>query len=254
MTSRPDERLPVCDYEGSDYQQRFWEQGRRIYEDQAEALALQALFPQGRGRLLEIGAGAGRMTPRYRGFEEIVLLDYAHSQLRQARARLRSRASGTRYRYVVANAYTLPFPPAAFDAATMIRTLHHMVDPLRVLHEVRRVLKPGGLFLLEFANKRHLKAIARFLARRQAWNPFTREPVEFAPLNFDFHPAQVEEWLHQAGFTVLARRAVSYLRWEPLKRALPLPGLLLVERLLQPTGRWTWSLYSPSVFLLARAT
>lgn len=253
MTRSGCPRLPVCDYEGSDYQQRFWEQGRRLYEDQAEVLALHALFPQGRGRLLEIGAGAGRMTPRYRGFAEIVLLDYARSQLRQARARLHLVGTGTRYRYVAADAYALPFPQAFFDAATMIRTLHHMVEPLRVLQEVHRVLKPGGLFLLEFANKRHLKAVVRFLLRRQSWNPFSLEPVEFAPLNFDFHPAQVERWLHQAGFRVLGRRAVSYLRWEPLKRRVPLAWLLWLERHLQPTGRWTWSLYSPSVFLLARA-
>ncbi len=243
--------LPVCDYEGSDYQERFWERGGRQYEDRAEVLALRALLPQGQGRLLEIGAGAGRMTPRYRGFAEIVLLDYARSQLRKAKARLGQGREGTRYRYVAGNVYTLPFPDAVFDAATMIRTIHHLVDPLRGLREVYRVLKPGGVFLLEFPNKRHIKAVLRYLLRRQAWNPFTPEPIEFAALNFDFHPAQMEAWVQEAGFRIEARRAVSYFRWPPLKRALPLAVLLALEALAQPTGRWTWSLYSPSVFLRA---
>lgn len=253
MRGRQSDLPPVCDYEGSDYQYRFWERGGREYEDRAEVLALQALLPQGRGRLLEIGAGAGRMTPRYRGFHEVVLLDYARSQLRLAQKRLGNGPASTRYRYVAANAYTLPFPAASFDAATMIRTLHHMADPLRVLREVRRVLKPGSPFLLEYASKRHLKAILRYLVRRQDWNPFCPEPVEFAPLNFDFHPRQVEIWVQEAGFRVQARRAVSYFRWEPLKRHLPLGVLLGLERLAQATGRWTWSLYSPSVFLLLQA-
>ena len=67
MTSS--DRPPVCDYEGSDYQTTFWEQGERDYEDQAEAVALKRLLPVSGKLLLEIGAGAGRNTPRYNGFE-----------------------------------------------------------------------------------------------------------------------------------------------------------------------------------------
>ena len=51
---------PVCDYEGSDYQENFWEQGNRAYEDAAEEIALKRLLPSGSGHLLELGAGAGR--------------------------------------------------------------------------------------------------------------------------------------------------------------------------------------------------
>ncbi len=53
-----------------------------------EAIALRRLLPPGGKLLLEIGAGAGRNTPRYQGFERIVLLDYSRTQLEQARARL----------------------------------------------------------------------------------------------------------------------------------------------------------------------
>ena len=50
---------PVCDYEGSDYQDKFWKQGGRAYEDGAEVLALKRLLPAGGKHLLELGAGAG---------------------------------------------------------------------------------------------------------------------------------------------------------------------------------------------------
>ena len=32
-----DQQPPVCDYEGSDYQTRFWETGGREYEDRSES-------------------------------------------------------------------------------------------------------------------------------------------------------------------------------------------------------------------------
>ncbi len=238
---------PICDYTGSDYQTTFWEQSNRAYEDAAEAIALRHLLPEGGNLLLEIGAGAGRNTPRYTGFERIVLLDYSHTQLEQAQARL---GRSERYVYVAADAYRLPFADGVFDAATMIRTLHHMADAQRALNEAGRVLQAGGIFILEFANKRNLKAILRWLARRQDWNPFSPEPVEFAPLNFDFHPRAVFAWLEEAGFLIEARRTVSHFRLDLLKRLVPFRWLAALDGLIQPTGEW-WQL-TPSVFVRAR--
>ena len=40
---------PVCDYEGSDYQARFWEDQGREYEDRVERIALRRLMPAGGG-------------------------------------------------------------------------------------------------------------------------------------------------------------------------------------------------------------
>ena len=51
---------PVCDYEGSDYQRSFWDQGGREYEDRTEAIALKRLLPKSGQLMLELGAGAGR--------------------------------------------------------------------------------------------------------------------------------------------------------------------------------------------------
>jgi cyclopropane fatty-acyl-phospholipid synthase-like methyltransferase len=76
---------PICDYEGSDYQTSFWEKGGRAYEDQVEAIALKRLLPKSGKLLLEVGAGAGRNTPRYVNFERVVLLDYSRSQLNRLR-------------------------------------------------------------------------------------------------------------------------------------------------------------------------
>src|SRR4030065_665983 len=84
-----------------------------------------------------------------------------------------------------------PSGPGAFDAATMIRTLHHMADPAAALRRIRLALSPGAAFVLEYANKRNLKAILRWFLRRQSWSPFSEDRVEFTRLNYDFHPRPV---------------------------------------------------------------
>ncbi len=240
---------PVCDYEGSDYQQSFWEQGGRAYEDGAEAVALRRLLPKSGRLLLEVGAGAGRNTPRYAGFERIVLMDYSTTQMQQAQARL---GRSEKYIYVAADVYRLPFAPGLFDAATMIRVLHHMAEPEKALARVRAALQPGATFILEFANKHNLKAILRYLLHRQSWSPFTLEPVEYLPLNFDFHPRAVRGYLTKAGFTIGRILTVSHYRIGFLKRWVPTRLLVWLDSLASLTGP-LWQL-SPSVFVRATAS
>ncbi len=242
MTDSP----PVCDYEGSDYQATFWDQGGRAYEDQAEAIALQRMLPASGHLLLELGAGAGRNTPRYAGYERIILLDYSRTQLAQARARL---GDSARYVYVAADIYKIPFVDGLFDGATMIRALHHMADAPKALAQARRVLAPGANFILEFANKLNLKAILRYWLGKQAWSPFTLEPVEFVALNFDFHPGAIRQWLVKLGFSIEKTLTVSHFRMALLKRILPASLLAAMDGLVQPTGA-LWQL-TPSVFIKA---
>jgi ubiquinone/menaquinone biosynthesis C-methylase UbiE len=238
------EKRPVCDYEGSDYQERFWERGDRLYEDHVEAVALKKLLPPVGHRILEVGAGAGRNVPRYGGFQKVILVDYARSQLELAQERL---GRGDRYVFVTADAYRLPFAEGVFDCVSMIRTLHHMVDPETALQQVGYVAKGGAVFVLEFPNKRNLKAILRWLLRRQEWNPFHKGSVEFTTLNFNFHPKDIQDWLESAKFKVERKLTVSHFRLAWLKKRIPLKVLVGVDSALQTTGKW-WQL-TPSIFI-----
>jgi ubiquinone/menaquinone biosynthesis C-methylase UbiE len=237
---------PVCDYDGSDYQSSFWDRGGREYEDRAEAIALKRLLPKSGHLLLELGAGAGRNTPRYTGFDRIVLVDYSRTQLQQALARL---GNSDRYIYVAADIYRLPFIASIFDAATMIRTLHHMADAPQALAQVRDALAPNATFILEFANKLNIKAILRYWLGRQSWSPFAPEPVEFAELNFDFHPNSVRAWLNSLGFRLERILTVSHFRSGVLKRFVPTSILVALDSAFQWSGA-LWQL-TPSVFLKA---
>lgn len=240
MTDTP----PVCDYEGSDYRTRFWEGQGRDYEDQVERIALRRLMPATGSTLIEIGAGFGRLADEYVGYDKVVLFDYSRSLLREAQAYL---GDDPRFVYVAGNWYTMPFVNGLFETLVQIRTLHHAADAPALFHELARIARPDGQYILEFANKQNLKAIWRYWARRQSWSPFAPEPVEFADLNFDFHPRWIRRKLAAAGFRPGRTLTVSHYRIALLKRLLPTSLLVGLDSWAQLTGNW-WQL-SPSVFV-----
>ena len=237
----------ICDYEGSDYRTRFWEGQGRDYEDWVERVALRRLMPASGDTLIEIGAGFGRLADEYSGYQQVVLFDYSRTLLREAQAHL---GTDPRFIYVAGSWYQMPFVDGLFQTITQIRTIHHAADVPALFTELARIARPGGQYILEFANKHNLKAILRYLLRRQNWSPFTRDPIEFAELNFDFHPTWIQQQLRQAGFSPGAMRTVSHFRLAPLKKLIPIHLLVALDRLAQPTGQW-WQL-SPSVFVQAR--
>ncbi len=240
----PGQSPAICDYEGSNYRADFWEGKGREYEDAVERIALRAMLPPAGQRYVEFGAGFGRLINEAGRYDQVVLVDYSRSLLAEAQARL---GRSDRYLYVAADVYHLPFVANAFDVAIMCRVIHHLADAPAALRQIRATLTPKATLVLEYANKRNLKAIVRYLLRRQRWNPFTPEPVEFVKLNFDFHPAYIQQVLHEAGFEVGPRRNVSALRLGIFKSILPLGVMLALERLIQPSGDLL--AVSPSIFV-----
>lgn len=236
----------ICDYEGTSYRARFWDGQGREYEDLAERIALTQLLPSTGRRIVEIGAGFGRLAELYAGYEQVVLVDYAVSGLREAQERL---GDSGRFVYVAADLYHLPLAPGTCDTAVTVRVLHHLEDVPAALRGIAAVLRPGGTYVLEYANKRNLKAVARYLMRQQSWSPFAPEPYEFVRLNFDFHPEWMVQELKRAGFGVDAGKAVSHFRYPFLKRIIPAKTLAAADGAIQDVGA-AWKL-SPSIFLRA---
>lgn len=240
MTERP----RICDYEDSSYRTDFWEGQGREYEDLAERIALRRLLPPTGRRLLDVGAAFGRLSDFYEGYERVVLLDYSRSLLREAQARL---GRGERFVYVATDVYDMPFADGALDTVMMVRVMHHIADVPDLLGQVWRVLAGKGSYVLEYASKRHIKAIIRYALGRQQWSPFDPDPYEFIDMNFDFHPSWMRERLTEAGFHVKRQLTVSHFRLALLKRLVPARALASLDGLCQPTGSW-WQL-TPSVFV-----
>ena len=245
MRPTSDPRQTICDYEASTYRTDFWQGRGREYEDAVERVALARLLPPQGARLVDVGAGFGRLADLYAGYREVVLVDYSFSQLEHARQIL----GDERFVYIAADLYRLPLATGAVDAAVMVRVLHHIADVPAALGQLFRILTPQGALVLEFANKRHLKNILRYLLGKGV-NPFGREPYEFAELHFDFHPQWVQDRLADAGLQIQRRLSVSMLRAGFLKRRLPTQWLVRVDAALQrPTAALA---PAPSVFVQAR--
>ena len=209
-------------------------------------MALRAFLPPAGQSLLEVGAGFGRLADEYAAFERVALLDASEVHVASARASL---GGDSRIEVTLGDALALPYPTASFDAAVCVRVIHHFGDPAPLLAELARVVRPGGILVLEYANKRNLKSMARRLLRLQPWSPFKPGAVAYRAHHFDHSPLSVGRTLRAAGFRVERTRAVSLFRIPLLCRHLPLGLLTAAESLLQePLGRVT---PGPSVFVRA---
>lgn len=244
--ARERSEIPVIDYEGSQYQADFWVGRGRDYEDATERIALQRIVPPKGPRIAEIGAGFGRLANLYLGYEQIILFDYSRTLLRDAVQRW---GDDSRFLFVAGNIYELPLASGILDTLVMVRVMHHLADVNAALVQLHRSLHTHGIAALEYANKRNLKAMLRWMTNRQDWSPIDEEPVEFVELNFDFHPSWMDAQLESAGFDIKRQYAVSHFRMPLLKHTVSADKLARADSMLfNLGGRYP---LAPSVFLKA---
>ncbi|HEV8643042.1 MAG TPA: class I SAM-dependent methyltransferase [Methylomirabilota bacterium] len=63
------------------------------------------------------------------------------------------------------NCGALPYRSGAFDWATCLEVIEHVVDPLQLLRELHRVLRPAGRLILTTPNIRYFRNVARLVWR-----------------------------------------------------------------------------------------
>ena len=98
-------------------------------------------------KVLDVGCGNGFVLSRYaRAGAEVYGVDITETGIDLCRKRFGHMGLIGDFR--VANAESLPFPDATFDCVSSVGVLHHIPHPERGFAEIRRVLKPGGLFVL----------------------------------------------------------------------------------------------------------
>jgi SAM-dependent methyltransferase len=121
-------------------ERHWWYSGMRRV---AMAVLEHALAGQSGLRILDAGCGTGGTTIELRRFGKVVGIDLAWEALEPARGRGLSRLAR-------ASIERLPFGDASFDVATSFEVVYHLgvASDMSALIEMRRVLKPGGLFML----------------------------------------------------------------------------------------------------------
>lgn len=98
----------------------------------------------GLGRVLEVAAGTGLVTPALAaGAGEVVATDYSAAMVAALEGRVQ-RAGVTNVLCEQADIYALRFEDGAFDAVVAANVLHLVPDLAGALAALRRVVKPGG--------------------------------------------------------------------------------------------------------------
>ncbi|MEX2642693.1 MAG: class I SAM-dependent methyltransferase [Acetobacterales bacterium] len=135
-----------------------------------------AQFTRHRGeRMLEIGVGAGTDHLQWaRAGCECHGVDLTEAAIETTRARLR--LYGLESDLQRHDAETLPFPDDHFDLVYSWGVIHHSEDPDRIVAEVRRVLKPGGVFVGMMYGRLSLAVLKEWikhgLLRGRPWRSF----------------------------------------------------------------------------------
>jgi ubiquinone/menaquinone biosynthesis C-methylase UbiE len=96
--------------------------------------------------LLDVGSGPGTITIEFAerlAPGRVVGIDASEEVVAQAQAR--AAEAGSAAEFVVADAYALDFADDTFDIVHAHQILQHVADPVAVLREMRRVVKPGGI-------------------------------------------------------------------------------------------------------------
>lgn len=103
----------------------------------------QAVVPQASGTVLEVGVGSG-LNLKFYGthVRRLYALDPSSALLRMAQRKIRG--NGTPTHLLAAAAESIPIEDTSIDTVIMTFTLCTIADPAKALHEMRRVLKPGG--------------------------------------------------------------------------------------------------------------
>ena len=165
-----------------DEDELFYEEPRLVYHIDDDAVAAltdfyRAVLPQG-GVLLDLMSSWVSHLPPEVDYAEVIGLGMNAAEL-AANPRLA--------RWFVQNLNrdrSLPQADASVDAAMICVSVQYLEDPVAVLREVARVLRPGGPIVISFSN-------------RCFW---TKAVAIWRALGDDGHAALVERYLRAAGF------------------------------------------------------
>jgi SAM-dependent methyltransferase len=199
-----------------------WQRFSRFRRAERE---IRALTPaRGLGRLLDIGAADGIGLPFWRPLARTVI-----SLNRYAPHSGEFRRAHPLEPVVTGDGTTLPFPDGSIDAVVCLETLHFInrrADRLRCLDEIRRVLRPGGIFVCSVAMEVGLPALIKYVGRRLTHNELEGVTGGVA-LKLCFHRVlSLEEYAEtgQLGFSAYRFAEAAAERFTILRRpSIPLP-------------------------------
>lgn len=106
--------------------------------------------------------------------------------------------------FQVCDAHTLPFPAKSFDLVVCTEVLEHVVDPEKVVSEIKRVLKPSGRAIVEMDSGNVLFRLAWYW-----WTNLRRGVWKDAHIHV-FNASLLERLLAESGMRIVAKKTFNF--------------------------------------------
>lgn len=176
----------------------FWEFFKKIHKD---------------SRILDAGCGKGVLAGELlnRGYKEIILTDIDDF-------RVIEKSKNLPFKKCDFNFDRFPFDDNSFDAVTSTGVLEHLENPFYFVREIRRILKPGGKFLIIVHNTSNIISRLLFL-KNGAIESYYATNGHISPL-----PDNIFDWMMK-GFKEIGRfydqRKALHCRYFKIRVTLP---------------------------------
>jgi ubiquinone/menaquinone biosynthesis C-methylase UbiE len=166
--------------------------------------------PRGDERLLDVATGGGHTALAFAPHVREVVASDLTPRMLAAAERFISEQGVTNVAFRQADAEALPFADADFDIVTSRIAPHHFPKPRHFVQEVARVLRPGGLFLLDDNMAPEDLELDAFMNRFEQW----RDPSHVRACTI----GEWRSWMLEAGLRVehvdpLASKRYDFADW-----------------------------------------
>ena len=165
------------------------------------------LVPDGNGRLLEVGAHPyfiSLLLRRFTSYQINYTNYFGKSYLDSFQRLIGSDNQQIEFEFSNVNIeeQPLPYEDNTFEVALLCEVLEHFaIDPLQALKQIKRVLKPGGVFILTTPNVARLENVARLLAGHNLYDPYSGYGL-YGRHNREYTVDELRQLLEYLGFSI----------------------------------------------------
>lgn len=143
------------------------------------------------GKMLDLGGGEGTLTET---FKNVVVADYCIEPL--------LRAARKNHETTRCDMHSLPFKNDSFSLIIMSHVLQHSFQPNKVISEVIRTLKIGGILILIVPNAASIFQIFKLIKTGQV-RPMGNPPQKDVMQGHQYTFENTKQWLLERGLKIL---------------------------------------------------